>query len=206
MTVVALGLVEGLRRRAAGVCALALAGALGGCSLLSSTPAVDTFDLRKPEVVALRKERALQVLVPEPTADHALDTERIVVRPSPSQIAYFSGAQWADRLPRLIQARLVESFDASSRFRAAGRPGQGLAIDRQIVTEIAAFDYDAGNARVEVALSVKLMDDRTGRVLASERFRAEEASSDDAKAMVAAFDRAQLRVLGEIVAWVAKRG
>lgn len=185
---------------------LGLAAVLAGCSAVMPTPAVDTYDLGTPTVAAAPKGRSTQVLVPEPTADRAFDTDRIVVRPSATEIAYFAGAQWADRLPRLLQSRLIASLEASGRFRAAGRPGQGLAIDRQIVAEIRAFDYEAGQGRVVVALSVKLMDDRTGRVIAAETFRTEEPAADEARAAVVAFDRALQRLLGEIVAWVAGHG
>ncbi len=189
---------------------LAVAAGLGvvlaGCSAVLPTPTADTYDLSVPEAIGSAKGRSLQMLVPEPTADRAFDTDRIVVRPSATEIAYFSGAQWTDRLPRLVQSRLVGSLEASGRFRAAGRPGQGLAIDRQIVTEIRAFDYEASAARVAIVLSVKLMDDRSGRVLATRVFRAEEPSADSAKAAVAAFDRAQRRLFAEIVAWAGRGG
>jgi len=186
--------------------AAGLAGFVAACSAVLPTPSVDTYDLARPTVARAGAGRTLQVLVPEPASDRAVDTDRIVVRPSATEIAYFSGAQWADRLPRLVQSRLVDALQASGRFRAAGRPGQGLAIDRQVVTEIRAFDYEASAHRVVIALSIKLMDDRSGRVIAAEAFRAEEPSGDDAKSAVAAFDRAQARLLPEIVAWVAKRG
>jgi cholesterol transport system auxiliary component len=188
------------------VALLALAAALAGCSAILPTPAAETYDLAQPAASSPSKGRALQVLVPEPVADRAFDTDRIVVRPSVTEIAYFSGAQWADRLPRLVQSRLIAALEASGRFRAAGRPGQGLAIDRQVVIEIRAFDYEASRGRVAISLSAKLMDDRTGRVIASESFHAEEPCGDDAKSAVAAFDRAQSRLLPEIVDWVAKRG
>lgn len=190
--------------------AVGLAAALfaAGCSLPGTGPsAVDTFDLAAPERTPTRAQRQLQVLVPEPIADRAFDTERIVVRPRPNEIAYFAGAQWSDRLPRLVQSRLVAALEASGKFRAAGRPGQGLAIDRQVVIEIRAFDYESSARRVAVALAVKLMDDRTGRVVATELFHAEEpVTSDDARGAAAAFDAAQGRVLGAIVAFVAARG
>jgi cholesterol transport system auxiliary component len=188
------------------VAALGFAALLAGCSAVMPTPSADTYDLSAPATTAPPRGRSLQVLVAEPAADRALDTERIVVRPSATEIAYFSGAQWADRLPRLVQSRLVAALEASGRFRAAGRPGQGLAIDRQIVTEIRAFDYEAGEGRVVISLSIKLMDDRSGRVLATRSFRAEEPATDSAKAAVAAFDRAQTRLMAEIVAWAGQRG
>ena len=181
-------------------------GVLAGCSAILPTPAVDTYDLSPAQAAGVAVGRTLQVLVPEPASDRAFDTDRIVVRPGPTEIAYFSGAQWADRLPRLLQSRLIGALEASGRFRAAGRPGQGLAIDRQVVTEIRAFDYEATARRVVIDLSVKLMDDRSGRVIVASTFRAEEACGDDPKSAVAAFDRAQQRLLPEIVAWVAKRG
>ncbi len=185
---------------------LVVAAGLSGCSAILPTPAADTYDLSPAQASLAGGGRTLQVLVPEPAADRAFDTDRIVVRPGPTEIAYFSGAQWADRLPRLVQSRLIGSLEASGRFRAAGRPGQGLAIDRQVVTEIRAFDYEATARRVVIDLSVKLMDDRSGRVIVASTFRAEEPCGDDAKSAVAAFDRAQARLLPEIVAWVARRG
>lgn len=179
---------------------------LAGCAAILPTPSVETYDLASAVATVPRQGRTTQVLVPEPAADRAYDTDRIVVRPSASEIAYFAGAQWSDRLPRLVQSRLIAALEASGRFRAAGRPGQGLAIDRQLVIEIRAFDYVSTAGRVEIALSVKLMDDRTGRVITTEIFRAEEPSADDAKSIAAALGRAQARVFTDIAAWAAKRG
>ena len=187
---------RGARFVAAFAVVIALAGCTGGGS-----GGVDTFDLTVPAVTGPARGRALQVLVPEPVVDRAYDSERLLVRPSDTEIAYYTGAQWSDRLPRLVQSRLVEALERSGRFRAAGRPGQGLAIDRQIIVDIRAFDYRAAERRVEVALSVKTMDDRTGRVASVRAFQAEEpVARDTAKAVVAAFDAAFGRVVGEIVA------
>lgn len=174
---------------------------LSACAAVSPPPAVDTYDLSVPVVATVAKGRSLQVLVPEPVVDRSYDNDRLLVRRSPTEIAYYSGAQWADRLPRLVQSRLVEALERSGRFRAAGRPGQGLAIDRQLVVEIRGFDYVSGDRRVEVDLAVKTMDDRTGRVLSTVDHHAEEpVASDTARAVVEAFDAAFSRVVVEIVA------
>lgn len=180
-------------------------GACGGASPL------DTYDLAAPRMGDLAAPRTTgaaraggrQVLVADPVVDRALDTDRIVVRPKPTEIAYFAGAQWSDRLPRLLQSRLVETLEASGRVRAAGRPGQGMAADGQIVMEIRAFDYLPSEARVRVAIAVKTMDDRSGRIAAMRLFEASEAvSGDSAPAVVAGFDAAAGRVLADIAAWV----
>lgn len=178
---------------------LLLAGGLSACS--GGTP-LDTYDLTAPKAVSSGRGGGPQIVVADPVVDRALDTDRIVVRPKPTEIAYFAGAQWSDRLPRLIQSRLVETLESSGRFRAAGRPGQGMAADRQLVVEIRAFDYLPAEGRVAVTLAVKAMDDRTGRVAGFRLFEASAPTGgDSAPAVVAAFDAASGQVLGEISAW-----
>lgn len=185
-----------------GVTVAMLALGLVGCSAVVGPEAIATYDLQAPQVTAAPHGRALQVLVADPVVDRALDTDRIVVRQNPTSIAYFAGAQWSDRLPRLVQSRLVQTLEASGRFRAAGRPGQGLAVDRQIVLEIRAFDYLPADGQVSIVLAVKSMDDRSGRVVAMRVFEASEAvTGDSAPAVVAGFDAALGRVLGEIAQW-----
>lgn len=177
-----------------------LVSLLSACAAVTPPPSVDTYDLSVPTVATATKGRSLQVLVPEPVVDRSYDTDRLLVRRSATEIAYYSGAQWADRLPRLVQSRLVEALERSGRFRAAGRPGQGLAIDRQLIVEIRSFDYFSNDRRVEVDLAVKTMDDRSGRVISTVDHRAEEpVASDTARAVVEAFDAAFSRVIAEIV-------
>lgn len=187
-------------RRGGRLFALAAVVGLAGCSVVAGPTPVDTYDLTAPAVATVTKGHTLQVLVPEPVVDRAYDTDRLLVRTSATEIAYFSGAQWSDRLPRLVQSRLVRTLEQSGRFRAAGRPGQGLAIDRQLIVDIRAFDYRVSERRVEVALSVKTMDDRTGRVVSVAEHRADEpVTADTAQGVVVAFDAALGRVLSSIV-------
>ncbi len=181
------------------VACLLLAGSLAACSGAAS---IDTFDLTGPKVERTGRSAGIQIVVVDPVVDRALDTDRIVVRPKPTEIAYFAGAQWSDRLPRLLQSRLVETLEASGRFRAAGRPGQGMAADRQLVVEIRSFDYLPTESRVAVVLSVKLMDDRSGRISAQRVFDGTAPTSGDgAPAVVAAFDGVTAQVLADIAAW-----
>ncbi|MDR3495099.1 MAG: ABC-type transport auxiliary lipoprotein family protein [Ancalomicrobiaceae bacterium] len=187
-----------------GVIGVALA--LGGCSMLSfGSGSVDTFDLSAATRVKASHATGAQILVPEPVALKSLDTERIVVRPSPAEINYFSGAQWSDRLPRLVQSRLIETFENSGKARA-GRPGQGLQIDYQVVTAIRAFEYDASQRKAHVEISAKLMNDHTGKVVAEDVFLAEiDCANDTAAAVTAALRTGLDRELQSIVGWTLKR-
>jgi cholesterol transport system auxiliary component len=148
----------------------------------------------------------MQVLVAEPGALKALDGENVVVRPSAGSVEFLKGAQWADRLPRVVQARLVEALQATGRLGGVGKPGEGLAIDYQIVTEIRTFEVQLDGApRAEVSLYVKLLNDRNGVVRAARSFTATaplSSASAGNDAYIAALDRAFAQATGEIVPWV----
>src|SRR5690606_11985609 len=141
----------------------------------------------------------------EPTALKALDGQDIVIRPTAGSIQFLKGAQWADRLPRVAQARLAEALQRSGRFSGVGKPGEGLAIDYQVVMEIRAFEIDiAGGPRATVALFVKLLNDRNGVVVASRLFEAAApvagSENDD---YVSALDNAFGEAAVDIVRWTA---
>ncbi|MBL8574550.1 MAG: membrane integrity-associated transporter subunit PqiC [Hyphomicrobiaceae bacterium] len=181
---------------------------LAGCAVLSAGPAEapSIYDLTAPRDIGVVRASAGQYLVPEPTAVRAIDSDRIVVRPGGGEISYLAGAQWSDRLPKLVQSRLVETLENTGKVKAVGRPGQGLAIDWQIVTELRAFEVDLGAGRAKVTMSVKLMNDRNGRVVATEVFFAEvPVAGDSAGAVVKGLDDASDQVLAGAVKWVLAR-
>jgi cholesterol transport system auxiliary component len=90
---------------------------------------------------------------------------------SSSEIQYLSKAQWSDKLPRMVQAKLVEAYENSGKLGGVGIPGQGLAIDYQVVTDIRAFEIDTGNgSQAVVEISAKILNDRNGSVRAQKVF------------------------------------
>lgn len=176
-----------------------------GLSACGSKAVNDTFDLTAAasDVSTSVSARNRQLLVADPSALKALDSEQILVRVSGAEIRYLSQSQWSDRLTRVVQSKLVEAFENTGRLGGVGRPGQGLAIDFQLITDVRAFEVSAEGAdRGVVEISAKLLNDRNGTVKAQRVFRAEvPASGSDNAAYVAALDRAFARVTGDIVAW-----
>lgn len=183
--------------------ALALALFVSACSLVPKS--VDAiFDLSAPDDVAGGGGFAGQLLVPEPSATKALDTDRIAARPAANQYAYLPQAVWADRLPKLFQNRLLETLQNTRRVKAAGLPGQGLLIDFQLVIDIREFEYAREGATV--GFHLKLLNDRNGTVVATQSFRAVVPTGGETTgAIVAGLDSAMDEAFREATRWVLAR-
>lgn len=182
---------------------------LSGCvsKLLTSPPPV-TYDLAGVESAPSVKRRAsAQVLVPEPFALQTLASQRIVVTRGPL-VAYYPNAQYPDTLPRLVQSRVIQAFEKSKGVRAIGRPGEGLSIDYQLLTNIRTFAFDVtpSGRFAEIEIFTQIMNDRTGKVVESKLFKASvPVAEDTAPAAVTGLNAALDQVLVEMVAWAVPR-
>lgn len=177
-----------------------LAMILTGCGTAAKN---DTYDLSAPTTGTGPAAKRSQILVQQPTALQALNSEQVVIRVSPSEIQYLAKAQWSDKLPRMVQAKLVEAYENSGRLGGVGVPGQGLAIDYQVVTDIRSFEISAvGGNRAVVEISAKILNDRNGSVRAQKVFaQSVPTGGSSNEAFVKALDRAFTTVSGEIVNW-----
>lgn len=175
---------------------------LSGCGTAAKN---DTYDLSAAVDGDGPAAKSRQILIASPTALRALDSEQIVIRVSSSEIQYLSRAQWGDKLPRMVQSKLVEAFENSGKLGGVGIPGQGLAIDYQVVTDIRSFEIDAssGNQAV-VEISAKILNDRNGSVRAQKVFRATAPAGGDNDGFVKSLDRAFSTVASEIVSWTLR--
>lgn len=183
-------------------------GLLSGCAAIGGQKAIfDTFELSAAEVTnAQSVRRGSQILIVEPAALKALDSENIVIETSGLTIQYLSEAQWSDRLPRVVQQKLATAFDSSNKFSGIGLPGQGLAIDYQLITEIRAFGIVASSNQAKVTIAVKLLNDRTGNVIASQTFSSvANAGSSVSSDYVRALDTAFTDVSEKMVIWVTTK-
>ncbi|MCR4268924.1 ABC-type transport auxiliary lipoprotein family protein [Nitratireductor sp. ZSWI3] len=188
--------------------ALMLIGSvLAGCAALpGGGPApVDAFDLTTPAIADAGRASRKQLLITEPSAIKTLDGQDIVIRTQGGAIQLLGGARWADRLPRIVQARLADLFQQSGRFGGVGRPGEGLAIDYQLLADLRAFDIRVGGQdRAEVEIFVRLLNDRTGVVRASRTFTASvPVTGSGGQAYAAALDRAFATAVSGLVDWTA---
>lgn len=177
---------------------LLLAGCGGG-------PAPATFDLSATtERLGARALRG-QLAIAVPVTDQAHDSDRIVVRPSRESIAYLSGSQWSESLPRLVQDRLVQSFENAHLLKSVGRAGERISSEHMLLTDIRSFDIDTTRSLAVVEITAKLVTS-SGRIVAAEVFTAEApGSASSGQAAASALDAALGDAMRRIVAWTASR-
>jgi len=148
----------------------------------------------------------VQVLVAAPRALKALDTSYIAVVDEGPVYSYFPNSAWADTLPNVVQLKLVETLQNTGRLRGVGVPGDGLLIDSQLQTEIRAFELRVdGTDRGLVEISARVVNDRNGRTVATQVFRAETPSgSTSVDKAVEAMNASADRVFAAMAAWTLK--
>jgi cholesterol transport system auxiliary component len=186
--------------------AAVLAVSLAGCASmgLGQGPAT-AYDLAAAKDFPHRTARPRgQLVIVEPTMLGPLDGERILVRPGPGQAAQLTDAQWEDRLPRLLQARLVQSFENANRLRAVGRPVDKIAGDFVLLTDVRAFEVSAADGTAVVEISAKIVREGSGRIVAARVIRASvPVQAMQGAGAVASLNEAFVQAATQLVLWAA---
>jgi cholesterol transport system auxiliary component len=172
-------------------------------SACASGPAPVTFDLTAPparERGAIRR----QVVVNQPAAVQVLSGQNILVKDASSgTVSFLKDGQWADSLPNLLQARLIQTFENASSLRGVTRPSSGAVADVQLVSDLRSFQVMTPANEAEVQIAVKVVNDQNGRILAGRIFTAAvPVASVDAPHVARALDEALSNVMLDVVRWV----
>ena len=164
-----------------------------------------TYDLRAPQSLGpANKTIKGQLAVPEPTAVAMLQTQRILFSPA-KEYPGFADAIWADSIPKLIQARLIDSFENYDIAHAPLRATDIGQADFQLLIDVRYFRIAAdAEPAAEIGLSARLVD-KEGKVTASRLFEeSERLDRIEPPAAVAAFNEAFGRIAKEMIAWTLK--
>ena len=97
----------------------------------------------------------VQWAIPEPTAVAMLETQRFLFSPA-QEYPGFAEAMWADALPKLIQARLIESFENYDIAHAPLRMADIGQTEFQLLVDVRRFRIavESGPA-AEIGLSAQ---------------------------------------------------
>lgn len=182
-----------------------MAGAFGAALMLSACggSVLDSYSLVAPKQLSGRAS-SQQMIVTEPVATLPYDSERIVVRTGVDGVAYLKGAQWVERLPRHLQAMMVQAFENARLLKSVGRPGDRFVADVSLNTDIRRFDIDVTTNEAVIEISAKVVREGSGRIVAARIFTARAAgSAADGRTASSALNGALEQVLREMVAWAA---
>jgi phospholipid/cholesterol/gamma-HCH transport system substrate-binding protein len=164
-----------------------------------------TYDLRAPQNLGPASKTVKgQLAIPEPTAVAMLETQRMLFSPT-KDYSGFADFLWADSIPKLLQARLIESFENYDIAHAPLRVADIGQTDFQLLIDVRRFRIAVDSEpRAEIGLSARIVD-KEGKVLASRLFEeSEKFGKVEPPAAVAAFNDAFGRIAKDMIAWTVQ--
>jgi phospholipid/cholesterol/gamma-HCH transport system substrate-binding protein len=173
---------------------------------MGGTPAQKiTYDLRAPQISGTASKTIKgQLAIPEPTAVAMLETQRFLFSPA-QDYPGFADVLWADSIPKLLQARLIEGFENYDIAHAPLRIADIGQTDFQLLIDVRRFRIATESQPVaEIGLSARIAD-KNGKVIASRLFEdSERFDKVEPPAAVAAFNEAFGRIAKEMIAWTVQ--
>lgn len=184
-------------------------GLIGGLENLTGSgtpkPGPAIYDLAPATAFPqLTKNIKAQLVVPDPNALILFDSQKILVRNGEGTYSNITNAQWADNLPKLVQARLVQSFENARQLNSVSRPLDQLNADYRLELTIRGFQITlTPSPKAVIDVTARLVSDK-GTIADARVFTASvPAKSAEAADAVAAFNQAFSQVAGDIVTWTA---
>ena len=180
---------------------------LAACGIIPevNTP-LNLYSL-SPKVAPINNPPTLdwQLVVAEPKAGADLATNRIALTRAANRIEYFAEGIWADAAPALVQAKLIEAFEAVVPKLAVGRDSAGLKPDFILQSDLrdfqASYTGASGEAVVRIAAKlVKMPERRIVGLISAEARR--PSSGVGLPGIVVAFESALGDVFGQLIAGV----
>jgi phospholipid/cholesterol/gamma-HCH transport system substrate-binding protein len=164
-----------------------------------------TYDLRAPQNPGpASKTIKGQLAIPEPTAVAMLETQRFLFSPA-KDYPGFTDVLWADSIPKLLQARLIEGFENYDIAHAPLRVADIGQADFQLLIDVRRFRIATDSQpAAEIGLSARIVD-KNGKVIASRLFEdSQKFDKVEPPEAVAAFNDAFGRIAKDIIAWTVQ--
>jgi phospholipid/cholesterol/gamma-HCH transport system substrate-binding protein len=142
--------------------------------------------------------------IPEPTAIAMLQTQRLLFSPV-KDYPNFGDFLWADSIPKLLQARLIDSFENYDIAHAPLRTADVGQTDFQLLIDVRRFRIATeSEPTAEIGLSARLLD-KNGKVIASRLFEeSRKLDRNEPPAAVDAFNDAFGRIAKDMVGWTVQ--
>jgi phospholipid/cholesterol/gamma-HCH transport system substrate-binding protein len=175
----------------------------GGGSSKSNVPVYDVSAVK--DFPALATKPFWQLVVPEPSALLAVNSDKIHVRPADvAETTDIADAKWTDNVPILLQEKIIQSFENAGYSQAVSRPRDGFDAAFQLVLDIRSFALVSGaEPQGELSFEAKILGPG-GKIIAAKTFHTTApATGTDAPAAAASLNAAFSKAASELVPWAA---
>jgi phospholipid/cholesterol/gamma-HCH transport system substrate-binding protein len=148
-----------------------------------------------------------QMSVADPHAVLAFDTQKILIRSKAGTYSDVENGRWADNLPKLMQAKIVESFANAHQLSAVSRPYDQFEAAYRLELDIRDFQIvPEPKPQAVVSFAARILSGDKGKVIDARLFSAAApAKSTQPADAVAALDDAFTRAASQLVVWTVDK-
>jgi phospholipid/cholesterol/gamma-HCH transport system substrate-binding protein len=161
------------------------------------------YELKAPQKLPpIAKIPAGQLLIPEPDVLGALFNDDIVVRTAEGTRDPKFQAKWPDTLSRVLQSRIIQSFENANYLKTIGRTPEGLKVDYQLFVDVRGFQVITTPEPVaDIELSIKIVSE-AGKILGARVIHVTVPADMTSEATIAAsLNDAFSKAAAELVVW-----
>lgn len=180
---------------------------LGGLEKTFAAPAkpvVTIFDLSAPTDFPVPRQQTQTLLV---IADlktiPTFDTQQLITKPKNGPATAIAHAQWSDTVPKLIQEKLVQTFENAHYLGAVSLPIDQLSADYQLLIDLRAFDVTGAPEHAEIEFTARILA-KNGKIVGARLFHADApTATSDAAGAAQAMNEVFGKTARDLVAWTA---
>ncbi|NOL51255.1 ABC-type transport auxiliary lipoprotein family protein [Pelistega suis] len=177
---------------------------LSACSILPNNPPLETYRLAPSQVQVQVRPSKLSLSIPEPYANRVIAHQRLAVITDNNEVLAYDGVRWEDVAHKVFRNRLVEDFQRANSYKTILINDEQINVDRSLRLDVQAYQlqYKQGRPSVVIAVNATLVNRRTGDVIASRHFHAEqETDSAQLSAILPVFSQLNDQVNTALIQW-----
>jgi phospholipid/cholesterol/gamma-HCH transport system substrate-binding protein len=160
------------------------------------------YDLAAPKTFPSMDKPRSPLIIADPASLLMFETRKILVRPGGNEDPTFAGAEWSDSTPKLVQQKIIQSFENAG--LAVARSSENVTADNQLFLDLRKFQLSASaTPSAEVEFGAKIVS-TNGRLLGTRVFECSStAKVVNAAATAEALNEAFGKCATQLVQWTA---
>jgi cholesterol transport system auxiliary component len=186
---------------AATISACSIGGLLGGGAKAPTTLQTLTTEAADPGPIARTAAAGQAVTIAVPTVPKELQTVRVPVQLSPTDVQYVTNLQWVDTPDRLFQHLVAETVRRTTNRVVLNPEQTGMDPGLVLNGQLDRFGYDAQTGKVVVVYDGALSA-ASGNQVETHRFTASAPADGTGPSVGPALNRAANEVATEVAKWI----